>query len=151
MGTICPCPLRGNMNTVLSPPIPPYQNLPIKSEYYIPSRFVISAITLGQSTIVTTSIDNNYVIGQQVRLLIPSSFGTYQLNGLSGYVISLPASNQVEIDIDSSQMDAFRSSSNTTLPQIIAIGDVNQGAISNVGPNVLSNAIPGSFINISPQ
>ncbi len=151
VGAICPYPLRGIMNTVLSPPIPPYQNLPIREDYYEPSRFVITAISLGKSTLVTTEINNNYVIGQQIRLLIPSSFGTYQLNGATGYVISIPTLNQVEIDIDSSQMDAFKSSSNPTLPQIIAIGDINQGVISNVGPNVPSTAIPGSFINISPQ
>ncbi len=150
MGTICPCPLRGNMNTVLSPPIPPYQNFPIRSEFYIPSRFVISAIILGQTTIVTATTDMNYVIGQQVRLLIPSSYGTYQLNGVSAYVISLPDTTQVELDIDSNGMDILHSSSNTTLPQIIAIGDVNQGVISNIGPDVPSTAIPGSFINISP-
>lgn len=151
MGINDPHLLRGNMNTVLSPPIPPYQNLPIRSEFYIPSRFVITNISLGKTTIVTTDINNNYVIGQQVRLLIPSSYGTYELNGVSAYVISLPNTDQVELDIDSNGMNAFRSSSNTTLPQIIAIGDINQGVVSNIGPNVPSTAIPGSFINISPQ
>jgi len=44
-------------NTVLSPPIPPYQNLPIESQFYQPSQFFISAISLGTTTTVTTTVD----------------------------------------------------------------------------------------------
>ncbi len=139
-------------NSFLSGPTPPYNNLSINPQYYKPSKFFISDITLGQTTTVTTTVDMNYVIGQEVRLLTPSSFGCYQLNEVSGYVISLPASNQVELSIDSSQnVDPFFSGSvSTTLPQIVAIGDINSGNISNTGNINLNTNIPGSFINISP-
>lgn len=137
--------------TVISFPIPPYQNLPIEPQNYQPSRFVISAVTLGTTTTVTTTVDMNYVIGQQVRLLIPPSFGCYQLNEASGYVLSLPASNQVEISINSSQnVNAFVASSSTVQSaQIVSIGDINQGYTSANGPNIPLVTIPGSFINIS--
>lgn len=138
------------MSTVISYPIPAYQNAPIQSQFYEPSRFVISGVTLGQTTIVTTSVDQNYVIGQEVRLLIPSSFGCTQLNMQKGYVLSIPSSNQVEVSIDSSvNVDAFTSSSATTKPQILAIGDINQGQINSNGRKNTGTYIPGSFINIS--
>jgi len=140
---------KDEMNTVISFPVPPYQNLPIRSEFYMPSRFVIIAVNLGVTTVITTSTNNNYVIGQQVRLLIPSSFGTYQLNGRTAYVISIPNTNQVELNIDSNGMSAFTTSSNTTLPQILAIGDVNEGAINSFGRILQNSFIPGSFTNIS--
>ena len=136
--------------TVISYPVPAYSNPPIEPEFYIPSRFVISGVTLGQTTTVTTTVDMNYVVGQEVRLLIPSSFGCFQLNGLKGYVLSLPSSNQVVISIDSSvNVDAYIASSATTVAQIIAIGDINSGVINSNGRNFNGTYIPGSFIDIS--
>lgn len=134
-------------------PQSPFQNPPIVPQYFQPSQFFISAISLGQTTIVTTTVDNNYVIGQLCRLLIPTQYGSIQLNEVQGYVISLPASNQVELAIDSSQnVDAFISSPiyGPTLPQIVAIGDINTGQISSTGNKNNLTYIPGSFQNISP-
>lgn len=140
--------------TVISYPIPPYQNVPITPQYYQPSAFVITNITLGWTTLVTTATDTNYVIGQQVRLVIPSNFGCQQLNGLSGYVISFPSPNICEININSSQnVQIFNLSAIATVqsPQILAIGDVNSGITSTTGPNIPLVTIPGAFINISPE
>ena len=135
--------------TVISYPIPPFSNVAIESQYYTPSRFVISAITLGKTTIITTTSDHNYEIGNLVRLIIPPTFGTRQLNETQSYVISLPSSTEVELNIDSSQMNAYISSSATTKAQILAIGDVNNGTSSTNGVNI-TPTIPGSFYNISP-
>lgn len=137
---------------VISNPVAYLNNLPINSDYYQPSQFFISAVTLGQTTTVTTSVNNNYVVGQQVRLLIPNGYGCTGLNGLSGYVISLPAANQVQISINSSNQNAFISAGLPTQAQIVAIGDVNYGYVSTTGLSIpFSNFnVPGSFINISP-
>lgn len=143
--------------TVISYPIPPYSNVPIHAEYFQPSRFVISAVALGINTTFTTTNDLNYVIGQQVRILIPPSFGCTQLNETQGYVTSIPSANQVVVTINSSvNVDPFIASSAIDQPQILAIGDINSGHISFTGrsvPTVNGNThtqIPGSFINISP-
>src|SRR5580658_9461393 len=102
--------------TVISYPIPPYSNVPIEPQWYEPSQFFISAITRGWMTTVTTTVDHNYVVGQQVRLVIPPSFGIRQLNEESAYVYSIPAANQVVININSTNYDAFKSSPATTQP-----------------------------------
>lgn len=143
---------------VISYPIPAYANVPIHAEYYQPSQFFISSVTLGTSTIVTATENLNYVIGQLVRLIIPPSFGCRQLNGAQGYVLSIPSANQVLLSIDSSKnVDQFKSSSATTQPQILAIGDVNTGYASTTGPSIPDIngnnqiTIQGAFINISPQ
>jgi hypothetical protein len=133
-------------------PYSPYNNLPIEPQYYQPSRFVISTLTLGITTLVTTSINHNYVIGQEVRLLIPSAYGSYQLNEKTGFVIQIPASNQVVVNIDSINSNAFNASPSygPTPPQIVAIGDVNTGQ-TNTGRTGNTTYVPGSFINISPN
>ncbi len=135
---------------VITYPIPPYQNVPIEPQFYQPSMFFISAISLGQTTTVTTSVDNNYVIGQQVRLIIPNGFGSRWLNERTAYVIDVPASNQVVIDIFSIGFDPFINANLNTKAQILAIGDVNAGYINPTGRVTTTTNIPGSFINISP-
>jgi hypothetical protein len=134
-------------------PIAPENNPPINPQYYEPSRFVISALTLGIVTNITTSVPHNYVVGQQIRVLIPPFYGTYQISGQQGYVISVPSSTQVIVDINSSGANAFVSSPSygPTQPQIVAIGDVNSGVINSNGRKGNGTFIPGSFINISPN
>lgn len=95
------------MSSPIIGPIPPYSNPPIQPEFYLPSRFDISAISRGRTTTITTSEDHNYEVGQLIRLIIPQIFGSYQLNDRRGYVTSVPSSTQVVIDIDSSFVDAF--------------------------------------------
>ncbi len=136
---------------VVSYPIPLYSNPPIQSNFYQPNLFVISGVSLGINTTISTSVAHNFVIGQLVRLLIPSSFGCIQLNETQGYVLSIPTSTQVLVGINSSQnVDAYISSSSTTVAQIFSIGDVNTGQTNNNGINSTLNYIPGSFLNISP-
>lgn len=133
-------------------PTPPYNNPPINAQFFQPNVFVISGVQLGVTTTVTMREDSNYVIGQLVRLLIPFSFGCRQLNEQTGYVIAIPAANQVTLDINSSQnVDAFTASAAKTQAQIIAIGDVNTGVTNANGRTNQATFIPGSFINISPN
>lgn len=130
-------------------PIPPYSNVPIEPQNFKPSVFTISNITLGNTTIVTTTTDNNYVIGQQIRILVPFGFGPIGLNQRTGFVISIPASNQIEIDIDSTNQNPFINASFATKPQVTAIGDLNNGYQSSTGKNIPNPGIPGCFQNIS--
>jgi hypothetical protein len=136
---------------VISFPIPPYQNLPIEPQDYQPSQFFISAISLGVNTTVTTTTNNNYVIGQLVRLIIPSYSGCRQLNQQTGYVVSISSPTQIVLNINSSNADSFITTTFPTQPQIVAVGDINNGIISSTGRNIPTTAIPGSFINISPN
>lgn len=141
---------------VISFPTPPYSNPPIEPQFYQPQVFVISAIALGYQTTVTTSVNHDYVIGQLVRLLIPSKYGSRLLNEQEGFVIAIPASNQVTLDINSFGVDAFISSptflpyQSQTLPQIAAIGDQNSGPLNANGRSPTQTFIDGSFLNISP-
>ncbi len=140
-----------SVGTVISYPIPLYSNVPIHVEFYQPSRFVISAVALGPTTTITTTVSHNYIVGQLVRLIIPPSFGCRQLNETQGYVLSIPTTTQVVVAIDSSKnVDPYTTSSASTVAQILAIGDINSGQINSNGVNSTLNYIPGSFINISP-
>lgn len=140
------------MSGTITGPIAYLNNLPIEPQFYAPSKYDISAITLGQTTTITTSEDHNYVVGQNIRTIIPLNYGTYQLNGRQALVISLPAADQVEINIDSKLYDSFISNpaGQKTPAQIIPIGDFNSGNINSSGRINNKTFIPGSFVNISP-
>lgn len=119
----------------MPPPFNPSINLPINAQYYQPSVFDISALTLGTSTTVTTSVNHNYVIGQTVRLHIPVAYGSSQISGQQGIVTSVPGVTQVVVAIDSTLANSFIASPSygPTPPQICAIGDVNSGPINSTG------------------
>lgn len=133
-------------------PVAPQRNPPIRSTYYKPSRFVISDITLGESTTITTSTDHDYVVGQEIRVLVPLLFGCQQIDNKKGIVTSIPASNQVIVNINSVGFDSFDSSetNSDSDPQILAIGDYNSGQINASGRIANKTFIDGSFQNISP-
>jgi hypothetical protein len=140
------------MNTVISFPIPPYSNVPIQPQNFQPSVFFISNISLGFTTTITTTVNHNYVIGQEIRLLIPNGFGCTALNEQTGFIINIPAPNQLTINLSSIGVSAFTPNSQLkTQPQTIAVGSINTGAINANGLSPTSTIIPGSFINISPQ
>lgn len=141
------------MSTFLfSNPQAPERNPPIVPQFYRPSVYFITGITLGATTIVTSAVAHNYVIGNAVRLHIPATYGTRQLNEQQGLVLSIPSSTQVELLIDSTQYDTFISSPayGPTKPQICGIGDLNTGAINSYGRVENITYIPGSFRNTSP-
>lgn len=138
--------LRGT----ITGPIAPYNNVPINPQYYKPRQFFITAISLGQTTTITTSVNHDYVIGQLCRVLIPVFNGTRQLNEQLGYVISIPNPNQVILAINSSLFDTFVVSTQPTQPQILAVGDINSGQINDDGIFFTKSWISGSFRDISP-
>jgi len=135
---------------VISYPIPPFQNLPIEPQFYQPSVFDISSITMGFVTTVTTTVNHNYVVGQQVRLLIPPGDGCRELNNTNGFVQSIPSANQVIVNINSYGANPYVNNNIQQLAQILAMGDVNTGP-TNIGRTGNITYIPGSFINISPK
>lgn len=109
---------------------------------YFPGTAVISAITLGNTTIIDTTSAHNFVVGQEVAFRIPNQWGTVELNSLPntlvpgspvyGYVVAVTDYNTVVVNINSSAMTAFNVNQafnviGLSYPQIVAVGDVNTG------------------------
>ncbi len=133
-------------------PIAPESNPPINPQYYLPGVFNIAAIVNGATTLVTTTVNHNYVVGQEVRFLISQLYGERQLNEQTGIVLSIPNPNQVVVGINSVSFDVFvaNPTSGTTQPQIVAVGDLNSGPINSTGRTNNQTFISGSFIDVSP-
>jgi hypothetical protein len=110
---------------------------------YVPGISFIEAITLGNTTTITTTAPHNLVVGSEVGFRIPTIWGTSQLNELPnvlipgspvyGYVVSVTSSTVVVVNINSSAFTAYNTNQpflsfpGQTVPQMIAVGDVNTG------------------------
>jgi len=131
-------------------PTPAYSNPPIEPQYYSPRFRFIDSITRGNPTTVVTTEDNEFVVGNLVRFILPTANGIRQLNRQTGYVVEIDSTTQFLVAIDSTNYDPFVSTMRPDQPQVIPVGDINNGD-TNDNYQQQSTFIPGSFINISPN
>lgn len=129
----------------------------------------------GNQTYISTTTAHNLSVGSEVAFRIPPAWGTVQLNSLPnvvipgsplyGYVTSVLSSTQVAVSINSSNFSAYTNNMLTnsvpglTPPQMLAVGDINNGGIPYSGnalyPSPIVNgvntingpAIQGAFVN----
>jgi hypothetical protein len=122
---------------------------------YLPFVCDITSITQAFPALVTTSENHGFVPGNRVQFFIPPQWGMRQLNGLKGLVQTVPADNQIEVDIDTSTFDAFVTPSSPPFvvidpAQVTGVGDENYGNLSPGGIPVLPMTVPGAYINQPP-
>lgn len=123
---------------------------------YVPQDNVVSAVTTGATTTVTTTMYHNFEPGQEIAFRVPNIWGVIQLNSLPdllipgspiyGYVTSVTDNWTFVCNINSSAFTAFTNNfamTSATLPgltfaQVLAVGDVNTGGIINnlLNPNL---------------
>lgn len=133
---------------------------------YVPEDNVVSALTLGATTTVATTMYHNFEVGQEVAFRIPSFWGTIQLNSLPnvvipgspiyGYVVSITDNWTFVVNINSSAFTAFNTNqsnipTNVTMAQVLSVGDVNTGGniITATSPLYPSPQFP-TFTNRVP-
>jgi hypothetical protein len=113
---------------------------------YVPEDNVVSAITLGATTTIQTTMYHNFETGQEIAFRIPTVWGTYQLNSLPnvvipgspiyGYVVSVTDNWTFVCNINSTGYTAYNpnqtvaSVSGLTFPQVLSVGDVNTGGLA---------------------
>lgn len=138
------------------------------SNLYVPQASNITAIATGTTTTITTAINHSFVVGQEVFFVIPqvstTAWGTTQLDTFTyntanvvpqqAYVTSVPAANQIVVNVNSTGFTAFafptsaQAALGITFPQVLAIGDQNSGQLNAVTPLPIvppAITIPGAF------
>lgn len=89
----------------------------------------IVALSLGATTTVTTSFPHGLSVGDTIRLVIPSQWGTVQISGQQGIVTAVANTIQFTVAINSSNATAFafptsaQAAAGVTWPQVIPFGD----------------------------
>ena len=90
-----------------------------------PARRLISSITKGATTEITTTFDHDYVTGTVVRINIPKDYGMYQLDNFTGE-ITVTGTDTFTIKLDSNKFDDFVSpipTSGDICAEVIPIGE----------------------------
>lgn len=117
-----------------------YQIIPFDPLYYPTKRYIIN-ITQANPAIVTTSVNHGYVVGQSVRLQVPSVFGMTQANNLLVNIVSTPTEGTFGISVDTTAFSAFVYPGPASVPftpaAAIPVGEETD-AFSN--PNLLDDA-----------
>ena len=121
---------------------------------YLPFRCDVTNVTQGQSTVVTTSVNHGFVVGNSVTFIIPKQWGIIQLNGMKGFVTSITA-NTLTVNIDSTFFDAFVTPTVTSPTvidnaQVLCVGDANSGTLSPGSVFAKPNTVPGAYYNTFP-
>ena len=133
------------MGQYFGPPTPSFNNPEPNPEYFQPRTYRIASIAIsGVQASVTTTLDNDYVVGQLVRFHIPLGWGIRQLNEQQGQITIINSSQNFIVNINITKYDPFVTPSvpfSYQYPQVSAIGD------NNITTDGLS--ISGAFINIS--
>lgn len=86
-----------------------YRIIPYDPIFY-PRRRFITAITTGATTQIKMSVDTTYTVGQLVRIIVPSAYGSISqnINGLQATITALDtATNTVTLDLNSTGMGTF--------------------------------------------
>ncbi len=122
---------------------------------YTPAIHDLTNVTQSEQALVTTAENHNYVINQQVQFFIPPQWGMRQLDQLKGFVLSIPTSNSFNVNINSTQFDAFVTPTTPAYvvinpAQVSGIGDMNYGNLAPGGRLPVPNVPPGSYENQRP-
>jgi hypothetical protein len=133
-------------------------------DLYIPYRCGITAIGLGTTTTITTAVNHGFVVGQEVYIQIPmvstTAWGTTQLDTFKyntanvvpqqAYVTSVPAANQIVVNVNSTGFTAFayptsaQAAAGMNFAAVYGIGDQNFGP-TGPPPFAAPIVIPGAF------
>ena len=129
-----------------------YRIINADSRYYPRSRY-ITAITTGTTTVIKLSVTHAYVVGQLVRVYVPSAFGMTQINGLQGTITAIStANNTITLDINSTGFTAFAfptsatAASGVTFAQVVPVGESATNSSSQPYGNLLDDATKNQSI-----
>jgi hypothetical protein len=90
-----------------------------------PSMRIITNITNGNPSTITTSFAHGYSTGLVVRLIIPLGYGMEQVNHMFSDITVVDTLN-FTIDLDTTLFQPFVTPDNPTqYPQVVPIGEIN--------------------------
>jgi hypothetical protein len=119
-------------------------------QIYIPYVCNIESVAQQDKlTLITTEIDHTFVVGSLVKFQVPPQYGMRELSDLKAYVISVPAPDQVLLNLNTTGFTPFSIPIVDPLivldpAQIIPAGDANSGTLAPGGV-LESLTIPGAY------
>lgn len=109
------------------------------SNYFVPNRQTVSAITNADPAVVTTTEDHGYDSGLIVRFYFPLNVGMNILNGQQ-FEITVLSTTTFSIPVNSTKFDSFNPIGTKQTAQVIPIGNLSKYILEPTDNN--NNIIP---------
>ena len=115
---------------------------------FYPRRRVPTIITQAAQAVVTTSVQHDYTVGQQVRFRIPPQWGMIELDGLTGTIIARniavgTGNNTFTVDIDTTGFTAFvlplTAAAPFTPAEVVPVGETANALYANLLDDATNN------------
>ena len=107
-----------------------YRKLPNDDGRFYPRNRYITAITVGNPTIIQLSVTHKFLVGERVRINIPTGWGMPQINGMDATITAInTVTNTISVNIDSTLFTAFAfptsavAATGISFPQVIPFGE----------------------------
>ena len=117
----------------------------VSTGVFYPAYSIITAIALGQNTVVTFSADHDFTVGEIVSFRVSQPFGTVELNNVQVKVIDT-TSNTITVPIESQNFTPFVNAGLYTQNQALVVPSAT-GTLPGTGITNLRDA----FDNIPPH
>ena len=110
-----------------------------RGRYYPKHRSITKIASSGTSTVITMSVTHGMVVGQEVRLVVPTAWGMNALNGQLGVITAIStANNTITVNIDSSSYGAFSwptsavAATGVSQALVVPVGEAAQSPYQNL-------------------
>lgn len=124
--------------------------------YFYPRRRFITKISQAANARVTMSVTHGLTVGQKVRMVVPSTFGMFQMNSILATIVavgnadSAGSTNTIDLDVDSTAFGAFAFPASFAnyfgqFAQVVPVGD----AASTFDGATVNTAIRGLLVGSS--
>jgi hypothetical protein len=117
----------------------------VSTSVFYPAYSRITAITLGQQTVVTFSANHDFTVGEVVSFRVSKPFGTVELNNMQTNVSSI-TSNTITVPIDSLNFTPFVDAGQYTQNQALVVPSA-----SGILPGKTAINLADSFDNKPPN
>lgn len=121
---------------------------------YYPRNRTPVQITQAVQAVVTTSVQHDYTVGQQVRFRIPAAWGMVELDGMTGTIVARniavgTGNNTFTVDIDTTGFAAFAMPLTAAAPftpaEVVPVGETANILYTNLLDDATTNI---SFIGM---
>ena len=129
------------------------RRVPFDPRFYPPTR-LITSISKASSAVIVLSVTHQYVVGQQVRIIVPSAYGMTEMNNQLATITAInTTTNSITVNVDSTNFTTFAfptsaiAATGVNFAQVVPVGEAAVNSTSQPYGNLLDDATRNTSFN----
>ena len=129
------------------------RRVPFDPRFYPPTR-LITSISKATSAVIVLSVTHQYVVGQQVRIIVPTAYGMTEINNQLLTITAInTTTNSITVNIDSTNFTTFAfptsavAALGVNFAQVVPVGETAVNSVSQPFGNLLDDATRNTSFN----